>query len=156
MASVLNHVEEPLVLKAASVSYHVTTASGRMEILNDISFSVRGGERLAIVGRSGSGKSTLLGLLAGLDQPTGGEVHLLGTALGGLSEDERARLRARRVGFVFQSFQLLDDMTALENVALPLSLAGVKEASARAADWLERVGLGNRLSHYPAQLSGGE
>jgi putative ABC transport system ATP-binding protein len=127
-------------------------------ILQDISFAVTRGESLSIVGASGSGKSTLLGLLAGLDTPSAGDVHLAGTALNSLDEDERASLRGRLLGFVFQSFLLLPALNALENVMLPLDLAGyrAKEAQALARAWLERVGLGERLAHYPLQLSGGE
>ncbi len=147
---------EAPVLTAEQITYHVTTGEGDLRILDDVSLSIYPQERVAIVGRSGSGKSTLLGVLAGLDQPSSGRVTLLGHPLDGLDEDERARLRQRRVGFVFQSFQLLEDMTALMNVALPLKLAGQDKAESRAAEWLERVGLGDRLHHYPAQLSGGE
>lgn len=125
-------------------------------ILQDISFSVTAGESVAIVGASGSGKSTLLGLLAGLDLPSRGSVRLAGEELVGLDEDQRARLRGRLLGFVFQSFQLLPALTALENVMLPLELAGADAAEARAREWLERVGLSHRLGHYPKHLSGGE
>ncbi len=125
-------------------------------ILQDISFSVTAGESVAIVGASGSGKSTLLGLLAGLDLPSCGSVRLAGEDLVGLDEDQRARLRGRLLGFVFQSFQLLPALTALENVMLPLELAGADAAAARAREWLERVGLSHRLGHYPKHLSGGE
>ncbi len=125
-------------------------------ILQDISFSVTAGESVAIVGASGSGKSTLLGLLAGLDLPSRGSVRLAGEDLVGLDEDQRARLRGRLLGFVFQSFQLLPALTALENVMLPLELAGADAAEARAREWLERVGLSHRLGHYPKHLSGGE
>lgn len=125
-------------------------------ILQDISFSVTAGESVAIVGASGSGKSTLLGLLAGLDLPSCGSVRLAGEDLVGLDEDQRARLRGRLLGFVFQSFQLLPALTALENVMLPLELAGADAAEARAREWLERVGLSHRLGHYPKHLSGGE
>lgn len=125
-------------------------------ILQDISFSVTAGESVAIVGASGSGKSTLLGLLAGLDLPSRGSVRLAGEDLVGLDEDQRARLRGRLLGFVFQSFQLLPALTALENVMLPLELAGADAAAARAREWLERVGLSHRLGHYPKHLSGGE
>jgi putative ABC transport system ATP-binding protein len=125
-------------------------------ILQDISFSVMPGETVAIVGASGSGKSTLLGLLAGLDIPSSGEVLLDGLSLASLNEDDRARQRGKLLGFVFQSFQLLPSLNALENVMLPLELAGVKTAVAIATDWLERVGLGHRLKHYPKHLSGGE
>ncbi|MER2538444.1 MAG: ABC transporter ATP-binding protein [Azonexus sp.] len=127
-----------------------------LTILQDISFSVMPGETMAIVGASGSGKSTLLGLLAGLDVPTSGEIRLDGIALAELDEDARARQRGKLLGFVFQSFQLLPSLTALENVMLPLELAGAKMATATARDWLGRVGLEHRLKHYPKHLSGGE
>ena len=127
-----------------------------LTILQDISFSVMPGETVAIVGASGSGKSTLLGLLAGLDEPSAGGVRLDGVALNDLDEDQRAGLRGRLLGFVFQSFQLLPALSALENVMLPLELAGVSGATAAAREWLERVGLGHRLRHYPKHLSGGE
>jgi len=127
-----------------------------LDILVDIDFTLQAGQSLAIVGESGSGKSTLLALLAGLDLPTRGEVIMSGQSLGALDEDGRAALRAREIGFVFQNFQLLGHMTALENVMLPLELAGVAQARARALDMLERVGLGQRLRHYPKLLSGGE
>lgn len=133
----------------------VTDASGTLNILDDVSFEVTPGQSIAITGASGSGKSTLLGLLAGLDQPTAGEVHLLGQSLYAMDEDGRAGLRARSVGFVFQSFQLLPNLTALENVMLPLELAG-RPAQAQAAEMLTQVGLGARLQHYPSTLSGGE
>ena len=127
-----------------------------LTILQDISFSVMPGESMAIVGASGSGKSTLLGLLAGLDLPTAGEVRLDNISLNGLDEDQRARLRGRLLGFVFQSFQLLPSLTALENVRLPLELAGLPRPAGVASEWLARVGLGHRLRHYPKHLSGGE
>lgn len=127
-----------------------------LTILQDISFSVMPGETVAIVGASGSGKSTLLGLLAGLDSPTAGEVRLDDISLNSLDEDQRAKLRGRLLGFVFQSFQLLPSLNALENVMLPLELAGSSKSSAAAGDWLERVGLSHRLKHYPKHLSGGE
>ncbi len=134
------------------------TAAGErpLVILQEISFAVMAGESVAIVGASGSGKSTLLGLLAGLDLASTGSVQLAGEALERLDEDQRARLRGRLLGFVFQSFQLLPALTALENVMLPLELAGVPDAEVRARQWLERVGLAHRLGHYPRQLSGGE
>ena len=134
----------------------VDNGGAPLTILQDISFAVMPGETVAIVGASGSGKSTLLGLLAGLDLPTGGEVRLEGTALHQLDEDARALLRGRLLGFVFQSFQLLPSLTALENVMLPLELAGSGDAVALARQWLEQVGLGHRLKHYPKHLSGGE
>ncbi len=127
-----------------------------LTILQDISFAVMPGETVAIVGASGSGKSTLLGLLAGLDEPSVGEVRLDGLSLAALDEDERARQRGRLLGFVFQSFQLLPSLNALENVMLPLELAGNRGAGEIARGWLERVGLGHRLKHYPKHLSGGE
>jgi len=132
-------------------------ADGRvLDILSAIDMQVNAGEAVAILGPSGSGKSTLLGLLAGLDQPTSGSVSLMGRDLSGLDEDSRAALRAGRVGFVFQSFQLLPGMTALENVALPLQIGRQPNARAQAGSLLREVGLGDRLSHLPRQLSGGE
>ena len=144
------------ILNARNLSKVVTSAEGELVILDDLSLSLDQGDSLAIVGTSGSGKSTLLGLLAGLDLPSSGEVQLAGHLLGALNEDERARVRAEHVGFVFQSFQLLDSLNALENVMLPLELHGRRDAQQRARDLLERVGLGARLHHYPRQLSGGE
>ena len=127
-----------------------------LSILHDISFEIKNGESVAIVGSSGSGKSTLLGLLAGLDAPSSGSVSINGEALIMLDEDGRAALRGRCMGFVFQSFQLLPMLTALENVMLPIELLGGKDARSRAQRILERVGLGSRIAHYPRQLSGGE
>jgi putative ABC transport system ATP-binding protein len=127
-----------------------------LDILADVSFSVNKGETVAIVGSSGSGKSTLLGLIAGLDTPSAGQVRLDGVALSDLDEDGRAGLRGRNMGFVFQSFQLLPGLTALENVMLPLELAGRKDAAAVAGEHLQRVGLSARARHRPTQLSGGE
>lgn len=127
-----------------------------LSALNGVSFDIPGGAYVAIVGPSGSGKTTLLGLLAGLDTPTRGTVHLDGTDLAALTEDARARLRGEKVGFVFQSFQLLPTLTALENVAVPLELRGDPRAEATARDALARVGLTARATHFPAQLSGGE
>lgn len=134
----------------------VTTYEGALTILQDISVDVDRGESLAIVGASGSGKSTLLGILAGLDLPTSGTVSLNGHRITELDEEARARVRAENVGFIFQSFQLLPGLTALENVLLPLELHKVNNARAAAADFLDRVGLSQRLQHYPQQLSGGE
>jgi len=134
----------------------VTDATGTLTILHDISFTLDAHQSAAIVGASGSGKSTLLGLLAGLDVPSSGSVRLCGHDLFALDEDARAAVRARHVGFVFQSFQLLAHRTALENVMLPLELAGVRDARERAAAMLARVGLSERLRHYPRVLSGGE
>lgn len=133
----------------------MSDATGVLNILDDVSFSVSAGKSIAITGASGSGKSTLLGLLAGLDQPSTGEVHLLGKSLSSMTEDDRAAFRASHVGFVFQSFQLLPNLTALENVMLPLELAG-HPAVEPATQMLMRVGLGARLDHYPSTLSGGE
>lgn len=133
----------------------VSDASGVLDILDDVSFTVLQGQSVAITGASGSGKSTLLGLLAGLDQPSSGEVQLLGQSLSLLNEDGRAAFRARNVGFVFQSFQLLPNLNAIENVMLPLELAGAP-AEEPARQMLSRVGLGARLYHYPSTLSGGE
>ena len=144
------------ILAARNLSKVVESAEGELTILHDLDLSLAKGDSLAIVGSSGSGKSTLLGLLAGLDLPSGGTVLLAGHDLGELDEDQRARLRAEHVGFVFQSFQLLDSLNALENVMLPLELEGRVDARQRARALLERVGLGQRLSHYPRQLSGGE
>ncbi|MGV8842319.1 MAG: ABC transporter ATP-binding protein [Pseudomonas sp.] len=144
------------MLTARHLSKVVSSAEGELSILHGLSLDLARGDSLAIVGRSGSGKSTLLGLLAGLDLPTSGDVTLAGHALSQLSEDQRARVRAEHVGFVFQSFQLLDSLNALENVMLPLELDGRRDARERAREILERVGLGQRLSHSPRQLSGGE
>ncbi|MDY0072936.1 MAG: ATP-binding cassette domain-containing protein [Thauera sp.] len=131
-------------------------AAGRLSILDDVSFRIQAGEAVAIVGASGSGKSTLLGLLAGLDLASSGQIFIQGRELGVLDEDQRAALRGEHIGFVFQSFQLLPMLSALENVMLPLELAGRSDARALARHWLERVGLGARLHHSPRQLSGGE
>ncbi|KES25385.1 MULTISPECIES: ABC transporter ATP-binding protein [unclassified Pseudomonas] len=144
------------ILTARNLSKVVPSAEGELTILHDLSLALQRGDSLAIVGSSGSGKSTLLGLLAGLDEPSGGSVELAGHRLGELDEDQRARVRAAHVGFVFQSFQLLDSLDALENVMLPLELEGRSDARERARVLLERVGLGQRLTHYPRQLSGGE
>lgn len=134
----------------------VSDGGAELHILDDVSFDIMAGEAVAIVGASGSGKSTLLGLLAGLDSPSGGTVRIRGQDLFALDEDGRAALRGACVGFVFQSFQLLPALTALENVMLPLELAGRRDARAEAEAWLGRVGLAGRLGHYPRQLSGGE
>ncbi|BFM21458.1 ABC transporter ATP-binding protein [Gilvimarinus japonicus] len=144
------------IISAQGLSKTVTTAAGELTILQDISLAVAPGESLAITGASGSGKSTLLGLLAGLDVPSAGVVTLAGNNLPALDEEGRAAVRARHVGFVFQSFQLLPGLTALENVMLPLELRGQKGAEASAREYLKRVGLAERLGHYPPQLSGGE
>jgi len=144
------------MVQAQKLSKHVASPEGTLTLLDEVEFTVQAGEACAIVGASGSGKSTLLGLLAGLDAPSSGRVWLDGIDLGTLDEDGRARLRAGRVGFVFQSFQLLPSLTALENVMLPLELAGQDAPEHAAREVLVRVGLDNRLRHYPNQLSGGE
>ncbi|PKM23590.1 MAG: ABC transporter [Gammaproteobacteria bacterium HGW-Gammaproteobacteria-13] len=144
------------ILTARNLSKVVPSTEGELTILHDLSLELVSGDSLAIVGSSGSGKSTLLGLLAGLDLPSSGSVMLAGNDLASLDEDQRARVRAEHVGFVFQSFQLLDSLNALENVMLPLELEGHADARQRARALLERVGLGQRLTHYPRQLSGGE
>lgn len=143
-------------MQVSGLGKQVPIADGQLTILADISFDIAAGESLAIIGASGSGKSTLLGLMAGLDLPSSGSVHVNGENLLSLSEDGRAKMRARWIGFVFQSFQLLPALTALENVMLPLELAGRSDARSLASDWLSRVGLAQRLHHYPKQLSGGE
>ena len=134
----------------------VTDSTGSLTILRDIDFTLNKGETAAIVGASGSGKSTLLSIIAGLDTPSSGTVHIDGVDLFAMDEDQRAALRSQKVGFVFQSFQLLGNLTALENVMLPLELAGQRDARATATQMLQRVGLGERLSSYPKVLSGGE
>ena len=146
----------PPIVKAAGLTKQVSTGTTTLTILQDVSLEIGAGEAVAILGASGSGKTTLLALLAGLDLPTSGSVRINGSDLHALDEDGRARLRRDLVGFVFQSFQLLPALTALENVMLPLELAGATDARARATAWLERAGLGARTSHYPRQLSGGE
>lgn len=144
------------MVAASGLVKTVTTYEGALTILDDISLEVAAGESLAIVGASGSGKSTLLGILAGLDLPSQGSVSLNGNLLTRLDEEGRAKVRAENVGFIFQSFQLLPGLTALENVLLPLELHGASNARNAAADFLSRVGLSQRLHHYPQQLSGGE
>ncbi|PAU76708.1 ABC transporter ATP-binding protein [Halomonas salipaludis] len=144
------------ILHARGLGKQVTSGDKPLIILSDLALDVFPGETLAILGASGAGKSTLLGLLAGLDEPTSGELTLFGDALSSLDEDGRAQLRAGRVGFVFQNFQLLPTLTALENVLLPLELSPLADSERRGCDWLTRVGLGERLSHLPKQLSGGE
>ncbi|MCH1491249.1 MAG: ATP-binding cassette domain-containing protein, partial [Luminiphilus sp.] len=144
------------MIKAINLQKSVPVADGTLEILRGISFEIKQGDTAAIVGVSGSGKSTLLGLLAGLDVATAGDVVIDDQPVGELDEDARAALRAEKVGFVFQSFQLLPALTALENVMLPLELAGQEDALGRAEAYLDRVGLGERLGHYPTMLSGGE
>ena len=152
----MNNSEKKTILSARGIGKTVKSGSSDLVILREIDFSVTAGEAVAIVGASGSGKSTLLAILAGLDTPSTGKVELDGTDLFALDEDARAELRGRSVGFVFQSFQLLPSLTALENVMLPLELAGKKEAEAISRNVLEKVGLKDRLTHYPKHLSGGE
>lgn len=146
----------PLAVEVIKLNKHVSSSDTLLTILRDLDLAVTHGERLAIVGSSGSGKSTLLGLLAGLDSPSSGKVLINGDDIGVLDEDGRAAIRGKSMGFVFQSFQLLPSLTALENVMLPLQLAGRKDANVLALATLARVGLEQRLSHYPKQLSGGE
>ena len=143
-------------IQAENIDKEVTTPTGSLSILSDVSLGIKPAETVAFLGASGSGKSTLLGLLAGLDLPTRGRIRMDGEDITAMDEDARAQHRAGRVGFVFQSFHLLHSMSALENVMVPLELMQVADAEARAADWLERVGLAARLTHTPAQLSGGE
>ena len=144
------------MIKTSQLSKRVSTAESELEILRGIELEIKQGETAAIVGASGSGKSTLLGLLAGLDKPSSGVISLDGTNIVNLDEDQRATLRSQKVGFVFQSFQLLPALTALENVMLPLELAGIEHARKKSEEFLSRVGLGERLHHYPRTLSGGE
>jgi len=144
------------MLKVERLTKTYATATGPLTVLHDVSFALTSGASLAVVGPSGSGKTTLLGLCAGLDRPSQGRVELAGRSLGELSEDERARVRNAHVGFVFQNFQLIPTLTALENVLVPLELAGGRDGEGEARALLERVGLGERTGHYPAQLSGGE
>jgi putative ABC transport system ATP-binding protein len=145
-----------IVLEADQLTKTYKSGSGSLTVLDQVSFQVEQGATLAIVGPSGSGKTTLLGLCAGLDVPTRGTVKLMGLAMHAMDEDDRAYLRNQYVGFVFQNFQLLPTLTALENVMVPLELRGERTALSRAKELLERVGLGSRMEHYPTQLSGGE
>jgi putative ABC transport system ATP-binding protein len=149
-------MDKKTVLEARSLRKQVTSPEGMLTILDDVSLAVAAGETVAVVGASGAGKSTLLALLAGLDEPSAGAVWLEGIELSALDEDGRAAARAKHVGFVFQSFHLIPSLTALENVMLPLELAGRADARAAARAVLQQVGLGPRLGHYPKQLSGGE
>ncbi len=147
---------QPTALQVSALGKTVPLPSGALTILDDVTFTIARGDTVAIVGASGSGKSTLLALMAGLDTPTAGSVFIDGTAMSSLDEDGRARVRGEKVGFVFQSFQLLPSLTALENVMLPLELRGDPDAESPARVILQQVGLGARLHHYPRQLSGGE
>jgi putative ABC transport system ATP-binding protein len=144
------------IISVEHVFKSVTDSTGTLDILRDIDFSIQPKDTVAIVGASGSGKSTLLSIIAGLDTPTRGTVHLAGLDLFAIDEDDRAAWRAQKVGFVFQSFQLLGNLTALENVMLPLELAGRKDSRTAATDMLKRVGLAERMQHYPKVMSGGE
>jgi putative ABC transport system ATP-binding protein len=144
------------VLEAVGVGKQVSSPEGTLAILSDVSLSIGRGESVAVMGASGAGKSTLLALLAGLDEPTAGTVHLADRDLTALDEDGRAAVRARHVGFVFQSFHLVPSLTAVENVMLPLELSGRRDARPAALEVLGRVGLAGRVGHYPRQLSGGE
>ena len=144
------------IIQVNGLSKVVSTFEGELPILSDISFNVKHGESVAIVGTSGSGKSTLLSLLAGLDTASSGEIFLDGVPLHNLDEEERAALRAAKIGFVFQSFMLVQSLTALENVMLPAEVAGESDAKEQAIALLEKVGLSHRIDHYPSQLSGGE
>jgi putative ABC transport system ATP-binding protein len=146
----------PPIIEVEHVTKQVSDSTGTLTILDDIHFSLNARESVAVVGASGSGKSTLLSIIAGLDVPSTGTVRLAGKDLFKLGEDERAAVRAKRLGFVFQSFQLLANLNAVENVMLPLELLGQRDARAQAQDMLQRVGLGERLTHYPRVLSGGE
>jgi len=148
--------EDTVVLAAEGIGKQVSSPEGTLAILSSVSFEIRRGESVAVIGASGAGKSTLLALLAGLDEPTSGRALLAGHDLAALDEDGRAAVRARHVGFVFQSFHLVPSLTALENVMLPLELARRQDARSAAKDVLARVGLAERLGHYPRQLSGGE
>ena len=149
-------MDSDAVLRAEGLAKEVSSPEGTLTILDGINLDIARGESVALVGPSGAGKTTLLALLAGLDRPTRGKVWLCGTELTALNEDGRAALRAQRVGFVFQSFHLLQSLSALENVMLPLELAGEAKAAALARETLANIGLGARLGHYPRQLSGGE
>lgn len=145
-----------MMIQTKSVTKKVTTSEGELQILNPISFDVEAGQSVAIIGASGSGKSTLLGLLAGLDEVSDGEILLDGEALHSMDEEQRARLRGDKVGFIFQSFMLVQSLSALENVMLPAEIAGLDNPKKRAQKILEQVGLEHRATHFPNQLSGGE
>lgn len=154
-----NSTQENLLLKLNNVCKSVNTGSEQLDILQGIQLEIKQGESVAIVGASGSGKSTMLGIMAGLDESSSGEVYLLGEALHQLNEDQRSAVRAKGVGFVFQSFQLLPGLTAYENVSLPIEMSGrynARQTEEKTLDWLDKVGLSHRIHHYPKQLSGGE
>ena len=144
------------MISTRNITKTVSTSEGELQILQPISFEVKAGESVAIVGASGSGKSTLLSLLAGLDEVSSGEIHLDGAPLHTMNEEARARLRGEKVGFIFQSFMLVQSLTAIENVMLPAENSGLSDAKGRAKKILEQVGLSHRAHHYPKQLSGGE
>ena len=152
----VSEVSSDAIVAVKHIFKSVSDSTGTLTILRDIDFALAARETAAIVGASGSGKSTLLSIIAGLDTPTSGTVYLAGQDIFAISEDDRAALRAQKVGFVFQSFQLMGNLTALENVMLPLELSGTKNARSSAQEILKRVGLGERLAHYPKVLSGGE
>ena len=147
---------QPLMIQVNNLSQRVSVSKEQLTILDQIQLQVKSGESLAIVGASGSGKSTLLGMLAGLDLPSEGEIFIAGQALHLMDEEQRAKLRSEKIGFVFQSFLLIPELTALENVMLPAELRGIKQARELATTLLKEVGLGERLQHKPAKLSGGE
>ena len=151
----MNKTPETMI-STNNVTKKVNTSEGPLQILQPISFDVKAGETIAIVGASGSGKSTLLGLLAGLDEVSSGEIHLDGAGLHTMDEEQRARLRGEKVGFIFQSFMLVQSLTAIENIMLPAEIAGLDNPAKLAQELLEKVGLGHRSSHFPNQLSGGE
>jgi len=152
----MNRGPEPAVIRGEAIEKIVPTAAGQLTILAGVDLEINAGETVAVVGASGSGKTTLLGILAGLDLPSGGRVFLAGQELTAMDEEQRARLRGEQVGFVFQTFQLLGSLTALENVMLPGELKGDPDAARKAAELLDKVGLAERHDHYPRQLSGGE
>lgn len=156
MSQVTDTEKDTIVLRTTNLSKQVSSPEGFLTIVNDISLEIRSGEAVAIVGASGAGKTTLLALLAGLDRPSSGQAWLCGEELTAMDEDGRALLRGKHVGFVFQSFHLVSSLTAIENVMLPLELAGDDSARARAEEALSSVGLADRMGHYPKQLSGGE
>lgn len=149
-------MQQPPIIQAHDLYYEIINHDNQLRILQGLNLSIATGEQVAIIGSSGSGKSTLLSLLAGLDVPTGGNVQIKGSLFSGLDEDGRATIRAKTMGFVFQSFQLLPSLTALENVMLPLQLKSYPQAKALSLEALDKVGLSQRLQHYPKQLSGGE